>query len=311
MTSRRRGEPGPGDWRGTLGRLALRLADQMLGVDERPAANRPRQAERVSEPPPVGHAADQESAADAAKALEHALTQFESVLERMERRSASPPAAREEELIAQAGPFAPSQEPDEPPAELDEFLAGLEDEPIEQWGEDAERDVSDAHELSELRRMVREVARRLEDAIDRFDSEGLRLADRTQRLAEIATRLEDRLLDLEQRPAAQEAFPSTHAAPSHEPQFAPGNGAVDLVLTQVPDFQGLMKAHRALNDLPSQASVVAFKNGEASLEVQLRAPVSAQQIVEGLRNATGHRLLIEEARPESNRLRLRFIDDGG
>ncbi len=309
MTSRRRADPGPADWRGTLGRLALRLADQMLGADARPAANRSRQAERLSEPPPVERASDEQSAADAAQALEHALAQFESVLGRMEQRSAAP----EGERIAEAGPFASLQEFDEPPAGLDEILAGLEDEPSE-GEQETDRNVMDTHELNELRRMVREVARRLEDAIDRFDSERQRLVDQTERLAQIAARLEDRLNDLSvAAPTQAQAQPSTLAAAANEPQFGPGNGPVDVVLAAVPGFQGLMEVQRALSGLPSseRASVVAYKNGEASLEVQLLAPMSAQQIVEGLRSATGHRLLIEEARPESNRLRLRFIEDGG
>lgn len=311
MTSRRRADPGPADWRGTLGRLALRLADQMLGADARPAANRSRQAERGSERPPVEQAPDEQSAAGAAQALEHALTQFESVLGRMEQRSA-PQAAPEEGRIAEAGPFASLQEFDEPPAGLDEILAGLEDEASEE--QEPDRNVMDAHELNELRRMVREVARRLEDAIDRFDSEGQRLVDQTERLAQIAARLEDKLNDLSvAAPAHPQAQPSTQAPAANEPQFGPGNGPVDVVLAGVPGFQGLMEVQRALSGLPSseRASVVAYKNGEASIEVQLLAPMSAQQIVEGLRSATGHRLLIEEARPESNRLRLRFIEDGG
>ncbi len=71
-----------------------------------------------------------------------------------------------------------------------------------------------------------------------------------------------------------------------------------------------MDTQRALTGLPEtdNASVVAFKNGEASLEVTLNAPVSARQIVDGVRDATGEQLVIEESRPEDSRLRLRFVD---
>ena len=71
-----------------------------------------------------------------------------------------------------------------------------------------------------------------------------------------------------------------------------------------------MDVQRALNGLSTidNASVVGFKNDEASLRVQPRQPASARQIVEGLRAATGQQVLIEEARPQSQRLRLRFVE---
>ena len=51
--------------------------------------------------------------------------------------------------------------------------------------------------------------------------------------------------------------------------------------------------------------------GEAALEVVLNAPVTARQIVDGVRNVTGEQLVIEESRPEAARLRLRFVDRQG
>jgi hypothetical protein len=173
-----------------------------------------------------------------------------------------------------------------------------------------ERDVSYQDDASELRRMVGELTRRFEAAVDRLDGETARLAEQTARLTALAERLEAQL-PAPRAATAAEAPVQTPVASGGDPRFSPDNGGVDLVLTQVPDFQGLMQAHRALNDLPSQASVVAFKNGQASLKVHLRTPVSAQEIVDGLRAATGYRLLIEESRPEAQRLRLRFLENGG
>ena len=43
------------------------------------------------------------------------------------------------------------------------------------------------------------------------------------------------------------------------------------------------------------------------LKAMLREPLTARRILEGLRSA-GHRVLIEESRPEANRLRLRFSE---
>ena len=83
-----------------------------------------------------------------------------------------------------------------------------------------------------------------------------------------------------------------------------------VVLAAVPGFQGLMDIQRALSGLPQTegASVVAYKNGEASLEVVLNAPVAARQIVDDIRESTGEQLLIEESRPEAGKLRLRFVE---
>ncbi len=86
-----------------------------------------------------------------------------------------------------------------------------------------------------------------------------------------------------------------------------------VVLAAVSGFQGLMDAQRALSALPQTeaASVTAFKNGEASLEVVLRSPVTAREIVASVRDSTGEQLLIEESRPEAGKLRLRFVEHGG
>jgi hypothetical protein len=98
-------------------------------------------------------------------------------------------------------------------------------------------------------------------------------------------------------------------APAEEPSFAPG-GAVGIVLAAVPGFQGLMDVQRALSALPETeaATVIAFKDGEASLEVTLRSAITARRLVEGLQQATGHPLLIEDVRPEASKLRLRFVE---
>ena len=163
-------------------------------------------------------------------------------------------------------------------------------------------------ELTELKQALRQVAQRLEDALDHFGREGKRLSDETSRLSLIADRLDARLNGLSQ--ALHEGGPPPAPEPDvpEEPRFRPADRAVDVVIAAVPGFQGLMDAQRGLNGLPAVegASVHRYQNGEASLEIALRSPVTAGEIVEGLREATGHQLVIEEARPEALRLRLRF-----
>ena len=176
-----------------------------------------------------------------------------------------------------------------------------------------------AQELLDLKRALREVVQRLEEALDHLGLEAQRLSDEASRLSLIADRLEARLNQLtlwvEQGRPAREREPALEPEPlaPEEPRFQTDDQAVRIVLAAVPGFQGLMDAQRALSALPAVegASVVGYKNGEASLEVVLHAPVSAREIVEGLGRATGHQLLIEESRPEALRLRLRFIDQEG
>ena len=169
-------------------------------------------------------------------------------------------------------------------------------------------------ELTELKRALRQVAHRLEDALDHLGIEGQRLSDETSRLSLIADRLDARLNGLTR--ALREGGPAPTAEPApapepivpEEPRFRPADHAVDVVIAGVPGFQGLMDAQRGLSGLPAVegASVHRYQNGEASLGIALRSSVTAGEIVEGLREATGHQLVIEEARPEALRLRLRF-----
>ena len=211
-----------------------------------------------------------QSAADAAQVLEQALTHFESALEKIEQR-------------------------------VEKVSAGS------QQGANMKN-----HELTELKRALREIVQRLEEGLDHLGLEAQRLSDEGSRLAIIADRLEA-MMDqvtgsLAWVRAGAAPVPEPVALPPEEPQFLPDDNAMQIALAAVPGFQGLMDAQRALSGLSAakSASVVAYKDGEALLEVMLREPVGALDIVEGLREATGHGLLIEEARPDALRLRLRF-----
>jgi hypothetical protein len=170
-------------------------------------------------------------------------------------------------------------------------------------------------ELAELKAALRGVLERLDEAMQHLGSEASRLSQEAANLAVVAERLEQHVGDLTQGLGGGAAEQPEASAPSTagEPLFEAGDGALGIVLAAVPGFQGLMDAQRALSGLPSAigASVVAFRNGEASLELHLQSPVSAREIVESVRRSTGHELLIEEARPDAARLRLRFVDGEG
>lgn len=173
---------------------------------------------------------------------------------------------------------------------------------------------------------------RLEQMLNRLATQAQRLADGASDLAQVAGQMEGRLGEVARavreaparEPVAEPALiedkgevetPEQVLEPAvpAEPQFDPANNPLSVALAGVPGFQGLMDAQRALTGLPETegASVIAFKNGEAALEVVLNAPVTARQIVDGVRNVTGGQLVIEESRPEAAKLRLRFVDRPG
>ena len=220
-------------------------------------------SEPVSEPP----------AAEAARILEQALAQVESLLGKVDQREQPTAPAKEKQAMA-------------------------------------------SQELTDLRRTLREVVHRLEDALDHLGMEAQRLSDETSRVALVADHLEARLLALARSlrqsvpPPVAEPTPEEELAVPQEPQFQPGDHAVGIVVAAVPGFQELMDMQRGLSRLQAVdgASVSSYRDGEASLELVLREPVSARQIVEQLGESTKRQLLIEEARPEAQRLRLRFVN---
>lgn len=230
-----------------------------------------RQSESSNGP---ADAAAKRSAAEAAEKLERTLSHFETMLQALEGQlQGSPPPAADAE--------ANSVEP-----------AG--------WKDGMER-----------------FFERLDSAIERLDVQAARLSDGASDLALVAGRVEAVLSELTRMLGRVTRLKETQAEPEPpvpaEPQFQPGDEAIGVVLAAVPGFQGLMDAQRALSNLPEAegASVVAYKNGEASLEMVLREPVTASRVVEALSESTSQPLLIEESRPEALRLRLRFVEHEG
>ncbi len=180
---------------------------------------------------------------------------------------------------------------------------------------DADAEVNSAEEAGLNDGMAR-FFERLDSAFERLDAQAARLSDGASDLALVAGRVEAVLSDLTRtlgrasRLEVAQAVSAPESSVTAEPQFQPGDGAIGVVLVALPGFQGLMDAQRALSNLPEAegASVVAYKNGEASLELVLREPVTASRLVEALSDSVNQRLLIEESQPEALRLRLRFVE---
>ncbi|MCH7697660.1 MAG: hypothetical protein IH865_01790 [Chloroflexi bacterium] len=295
----------PRDERGSLGRLILRVASQLFGGTV-----------VTTKPPTQDAAAPKEEtpgATDMASGPEQSYPEPGSVLKR------SSQAAEAAENLGQT---------------LDHFEAMLDAlESHVQPGEPSSATVSGTTSAA-LRPgttgTMNGSVERLERMLNRLATQAQRLADGASDLALVAGEMEGRLGEVARavreaparEPVAQPALIEDEVevpekvlepdAPA-EPQFDPADSPLSVALAGVPGFQGLMDAQRALTGLPEAegASVVAFKNGEAALEVVLNAPVTARQIVDGVRNVTGEQLVIEESRPEAARLRLRFVDRAG
>ncbi len=264
--------PGPEPLPVFLARTFFDMASQMFGgrTDRTGWDAETHDAAPAPSPGTEAQRPTEDPTAQAAEVLEQALTKAEALLEQMEN------TARQ-----QAAPEgnAPSMD-----------------------------------ELTEVRHDLRDLARRLEDALAHLDAERQRLSDEASRLSNEASRLE---LLAGRLQAMLAAGPSPAPAPEApppvapgEPHFLPGNGPLKVVVSAVPGFQGLMDTQRGLAALPgvASASVQMYRNGEATLEAVLRDALSPARVVEALSVATSHQLLIEEARPEAQRLRLRFIE---
>jgi hypothetical protein len=160
--------------------------------------------------------------------------------------------------------------------------------------------------------------------VDLMGEEGHRLSEQVRALTDAVQRLERRLDELpklavpsgptQAPPEAGLAKAPPAEAPLEkkeepaEPQFAAGGEGIQLLISAVPGFQGLMEVQRALTHMPAVegASVERYLDGEARIILLLREPLTARRIADGLAEYIGEPLTIEEARPEALRLHLRF-----
>ena len=195
--------------------------------------------------------------------------------------------------------------------------------------ERAQRPDTPADELAGLRGELRAVVQELRGAVARLGGEAERLSDGASDLAQVSGALQTRLGELAavfgpppERGTGWQTEPGQPTGPEQpdeaepeapapeEPKFWLGDQPLGIVIAAVQGFQELMALQKAMSALPSVsgASVVGYKDGEAALDVGLERPITAREIVDGLRESTGHQLVIEEARPEALRLRLRFLE---
>jgi hypothetical protein len=155
-------------------------------------------------------------------------------------------------------------------------------------------------------------------AIDLIGAERRLLADQVSILGEAVQRLEERLGDLDglmresRALAVGEARPGRREAVAEGPKeaFSVGGEGIQVVVSAVPGFQELMELQRALMRLKAveRASVERYFDGEARVILMLREPLTASDVVDAIREATGHQLAVDEARPSALRLRLRFLE---
>jgi hypothetical protein len=191
-----------------------------------------------------------------------------------------------------------------------------------------------------LPRDVKAATRAVSDSfsrvVDLMGEEGGRLSEQVRALTEAVLRLERRLDELPKLAAqagpaetpVQEVQPQPQPEPvptevpvvapppaeqePPEPQFAAGGNGIQLLISAVPGFQGLMEVQRALTHMPAVegASVERYLDGEARIILLLREPLTARRIADGLAEYIGEPLTIEEARPEALRLHLRVGGEG-
>jgi hypothetical protein len=188
---------------------------------------------------------------------------------------------------------------------LSELTRGL----AEQAGLQQARD-----EMIATRAAVEATAQRietyLEEAREREHLLGQQLGGLATSLDRLVSHLEglSRLMgDLLERVA--EPAPAPVAKP--EAGFPAGGEGTTLVLASVPGFQGLMDIQKALTAMEqvAGASVERYQEGDSRILLHLNAQLTASQIVEALRQATGHAAVIEESRPELLRLKVKILTD--
>jgi hypothetical protein len=172
-------------------------------------------------------------------------------------------------------------------------------------------------DLARSRAALQELAQRLESQLAQEKEQRAQLAGQLTNLAGSLDRLVSHLHGLSQLMAellerlASPASPLAETPPvaAPEPAFQPGGEGIALSLTSVPGFQALMEFQKALLaiDQISSASVERFQEGDSRIQLQLSAPLTADAIAAALTSTTGHACVVEEARPELMRLRLKVV----
>jgi hypothetical protein len=155
------------------------------------------------------------------------------------------------------------------------------------------------------------IAPQVLEALQRFGEILAQLVESTEQLAERVSDLAVAVATLADQQAALPAQPNgkPHLPAQMEPSFAPGGEGVDVTISAVPGFQGLMELQRALVRLPQvqSAAVRRYQDDAAAIQLVLSQPMTASVIAEGITAGTGKPLTVDEARPDALRLKLRFV----
>lgn len=149
------------------------------------------------------------------------------------------------------------------------------------------------------------------ETLERFSDVLTRLIEHTESLADRMAELTEAVASLAEVRAAPAAAPepAKPQLPELEPSFAPGGEGIDVTIAAVPGFQGLMELQRALVRMPQvhSAAVRRYQEDEAAIQLVLSQPMTASAIAEGVSAGTGKQILVDEARPDGLRIRLRFL----
>ena len=174
--------------------------------------------------------------------------------------------------------------------------------------------------IDEAQSAGRSAREQTDHALDRMEQDRRLLMEQVAPLARALEHLERRFDDLSRLVLESRGTPTTVAIEEEapppeeaEPSFVPGDEGLTLVISAVPGFQGLMEVQRALSRISAieGASVERYFDGEARIVLTLREPITSAVLVEALTHATEQRLQIEESRPESMRMRIRFQGAAG
>jgi hypothetical protein len=173
-------------------------------------------------------------------------------------------------------------------------------------------------ELAESRQALLDLTTRLESHLADEKEQQRLLAGQLSTLAQSLDRLVSHLQGISEliaellgklNPVGGDVAPSPAAPEPAEPSFLPGGEGVSVILAAVPNFQALMDIQKAIaaQEQVAGASVERFQEGDSRILVHLQSALTANQLAEALRRATGHNLVVEESRPELSRLRLKVV----
>jgi hypothetical protein len=166
-------------------------------------------------------------------------------------------------------------------------------------------------ELAAARAAIQDLSARLERQLEEDKEQRHLLGDQLAALAGSLDRLVSHLQalsqlmgDLLERLAEPRGATAVVEAP-----FQPGGEGISLALAAVPGFQALMDIQKALSSMPqvSGASVERYNEGDSRILLHLGAAVTATEIAAWVRSTTPHAVVVEEAKPELSRLRMKVV----